>query len=95
MTKKLIYADDAIKALTGWVSEPTDEDIKYVINNITAIDAVSKVLFDQIKCERDIAISQLEDLGICFGEKIDGVYLTKEEYEKLVEYKYMYEDLCR
>ena len=24
----------------------------------------------------------------------DGVYLDKEEYDKLLEYKYMYEDLC-
>lgn len=24
----------------------------------------------------------------------DGVYLDKEEYEELLEYKYMYEDLC-
>lgn len=24
----------------------------------------------------------------------EGVYLDKEEYDKLLEYKYMYEDLC-
>lgn len=34
-------------------------------------------------------------LPICDSYKADGVYLTKEEYEKLLEYKYMYEDLCR
>ena len=45
--------------------------------------------------ERDVAISQLDELGIAFGQKIDGVYLIKEEYEKLLEYKRMYEDLCK
>lgn len=58
-------------------------------------DIVSKSLYDQIKWERDIAIEQLEKLGIGFGQKIDGLYLTKEEYNKLLEYKHMYEDLCR
>ena len=56
---------------------------------------VNTGLIDQYKWERDVAINQLEELGIGFGQKIDGVYLTKEEYEKLLEYKYMYEDLCR
>lgn len=57
---------------------------------LTALGAI-----DQIRWERDIAIEQLEELGIGFGQKIDGVYLTKEEYEKLREYKYMYENLYR
>ena len=60
---------------------------------IMAIDALGAI--EQIKWERDIAIKQLEDIGIAFGEKTDGVYLTKDEYEKLVEYKSMYEDLCK
>ena len=51
-------------------------------------------LVGQYRWERDVAIKQLEELGIGFGQKIDGVYLTKEEYEKLLEYKHMYEDLC-
>lgn len=51
------------------------------------------VCADQYKWELGIAIQQLADLGIGFGEKIDGVYLTKEEYEDLLEYKFMYESL--
>ena len=39
----------------------------------------------QYKWERDIAIMQLETLGISFAEKIDGVYLTMEEYGELLE----------
>ena len=42
---------------------------------------------EQYRWERDIAILQLEELGIGLGEKIDGVYLTKQEYEDLLDYK--------
>ena len=58
-----------------------------------AFDAL--VCVKQFKWERDIALQQLEELGLGFGQKIDGVYMSKEEYEKLLEYKYMYEDLCK
>ena len=27
--------------------------------------------------------------------KVSGVYLSEEEYKELLEYKHMYEDLCR
>ena len=50
---------------------------------------------EQYRWERDVAIGQLEELDLSFGQKIDGVYITKEEYEKLLEYKHMYEDLCK
>ena len=29
------------------------------------------------------------------AEPVAGIYLMKEEYEKLLEYKHMYEDLCQ
>lgn len=51
--------------------------------------------YEQIKWERDIALEQLGELGLSFGQKIEGVYLSKEEHEKLLEYKYMYENLCK
>ena len=57
-----------------------------------AINSLS--LIEQIQWERDIAMKQLEELGIGFGTKIDGVYLSKEDYKKLLEYKLMYESLC-
>ena len=61
--------------------------------NASALDTVSKGLYDQIKWERDVAIGQLEELGLSLGQKIDGVYLGKEEYNRLLEcadkrYKY-------
>jgi hypothetical protein len=58
-----------------------------------AFDAL--VCVQQFKWERDIALEQLEELGLSFGQKIEGVYLSKEEHEKLLEYKYMYENLCK
>lgn len=54
---------------------------------------VDSGLVGQYRWERDVAISQLEELGIGFGQKIDGVYLTKEEYEELLDYKWMYNKL--
>ena len=53
-----------------------------------------KVL-EQIRWERDIAIQQLEEIGVGLGRKMDGKYLSKKEYEDLLEYKYMYENLCK
>ena len=46
-----------------------------------AFDALA--CLEQYRWERDIAVSQLEELGLCLGQKIDGVYLTKEEMDKL------------
>lgn len=53
-----------------------------------------KVL-DQYRFERDVAIEQLNELGLELGQKIEGVYLSKEEHEKLLEYQAMYENLRR
>ena len=56
------------------------------IDRASTKDVVSKELYEQTKWERDIALSQLEKLGLGLGEKIDGVYLTKEEYNNMLEY---------
>lgn len=47
--RRLIDADAAKEALTGWETEPTDEEIEYTIDHIPTVDAVPKGLFDQIK----------------------------------------------
>lgn len=101
---RYIDADDFIeRMLKQWdIAEEENkiEIVSVIANIVTPIlvrtptaDVVPRGLFDQYKWERDVAISQLEELGLGFGQKIDGVYLTKEEYEKLIEYKFMYEDL--
>ena len=87
----------------------TNEDIKKYKNNaVTILEKncqyataraveeafTSLVCLGQYMWERDVAISQLEELGISFGEKVDGVYLTHEQYNELLEYRYRYESLC-
>lgn len=67
-----------------------DNEIQIIKEAINAL-----IIIEQIAWERNIAIEQLEKLGLSLGQKIDGVYLTKEEHEKLIEYKYMYENLCK
>ena len=49
----------------------------------------------QFMWERDIALSQLEELGLSLGQNINGVYLTHDKYNELLEYKYRYECLCK
>lgn len=61
------------------------ESLKMALNALGAIE--------QIAWERNIALEQLEELGLSLGQKIDGVYLSKEEYNRLLEcadkrYKY-------
>lgn len=103
---RYIDADDfAERMLKQWNTADEEkklEIVSVIANIVTPIlvsiptaNVVSKDLFEQIKWERDIAIGQLEDLGIAFAEKVDGVYLTREEYKELFEYRLMYEDLCR
>ncbi len=41
------------------------------VNNAPAADMVSREVFDQVKWERDIAMQQLEEHGIPFGERKD------------------------
>lgn len=68
---------------------------QYATANAVDIAFGSLIVLDQIRWERDIAIKQLNELGISFGEKTDGKYITNKEYEQLLEYKYMYEELCK
>lgn len=67
-----------------------DNEVQIIKEAINAL-----IIIEQIAWERNIAIGQLEKLGLSLGQKIEGIYLTKEEYDKLLEYKHMYEDLCK
>lgn len=40
---RLIEADAAKAALTGWETDPTDEEIEYAIDGIPTVDAVEVV----------------------------------------------------
>ena len=43
---------------------------------------VDSGLVGQYRWERDVVIAQLEELGIGFGQKIEGVYVTNGHWEK-------------
>ena len=97
LIRKRVLVDE-LELVKSVVDVPIKYEIEDVIQRIKStptVDAVSKGLYDQIKWERDVAIEQLEELGLSLGQKIDGVYLGKEEHDKLLEYKHMYEDLCK
>ena len=40
-------------------------------------DVVSREVFEQVMWERDVALKQLEDLGVGFGEKVHGRWVDK------------------
>ena len=40
---------------------------------LSSADVVPRSIFEQVKWERDIAMKQLEDLGIGFGEEVKDV----------------------
>lgn len=81
------FKNNAVKIL--------ERNTQYATANAVKQAFSALVVLDQIRWERDIAIEQLAELGLSFGQIIDGKYLSKEEYNKLLEYKYMYEDLCK
>ena len=83
---------EEIRELRKYAVEILKKQDKYGTANAVDMAFSSMIALDQIKWERDIAIEQLKELGISFGEKIDGKYISKEEYEQLLEYKYMYEE---
>jgi len=49
-------------------------------------------VIEQYRWERDIATEQLETLGLTLGQKIDGVYISNEEYRKLLDCKKICEE---
>lgn len=81
------FKNNAVKIL--------ERNTQYATANAVKQAFSALVILDQVRWERDIAIEQLAELGLSLGQIIDGKYLSKEEYNKLLEYKYMYEDLCK
>lgn len=77
---------DAQKALMG--------RSMYFVENLPSAekadgDLVSKSVLDQIKWERDVAISQLHDLGYELGEKprVDGDLINRQSVIGIVEFE--------
>ena len=55
------------------------------IKSAPTIDAVSMGVFEQVKWERDVAIAQLEELGIGFGQKKPDIQIVRHGYWKVIE----------
>lgn len=67
---------------TAKAKNRTDYPIDYAVAMEMAITALGAI--EQIMWERDMAISQLEEIGVSFGEKMDEV---KEALEKQIPKK--------
>lgn len=65
----LIRKEDAEKCC---VPGMTPKQILEKIKELKPAEEVTKGLYEQTKWERDIAIGQLEKLGLGLGEKVDG-----------------------
>lgn len=55
------------------------------IEESPTIDVVSKDVYDQIRWERDVAIAQLEELGIGFGQVKPDMEIVRHGYWKVIE----------
>ena len=64
-----IYADELMKIATH--PEAHDYVSSWEIANTPTLDVVPMGVFEQVRWERDVAIGQLEELGIGFGEKVN------------------------
>lgn len=67
---------------TAKAKNRTDYPLDYAVAMEMAITALGAI--EQIMWERDMAISQLEEIGVSFGEKMDEV---KEALEKQIPKK--------
>jgi hypothetical protein len=53
-----------------------------------------KNAYEQVKCERDVAISQLEEIGISLGQKMDDIKALKEKNEPKKPLRIPDDDTC-
>ena len=81
MQKEYITKDRAKQFVCGHCNEvcsekpcePSDCDWMAFIDKEPPADVISKGLYEQIKWERDVALTQLEEYGVSLGEKADVV----------------------
>ena len=89
MTKEDIeeYKSNAIERLRNQNQYATARAVETAFNALAVLE--------QYKWERDFAIARLKEIGLGFESKTDVIWLTHEAYKELLEYKFMYEDLCK
>lgn len=88
LIRKRVLLDEFewLKSVVNESSKDEVEDAIQRIKNAPAVDAVSKSLYDQIKWERDIALSQLEEIGLSLGQIVDDANVVpRKHYEELRE----------
>ena len=56
-----------------------------LIESQPTADVAPKSAYDQVRWERDIAIKQLEEIGLSFGEKTDGYGKKSEVAREIFE----------
>jgi hypothetical protein len=79
---------DKFEVVSGNVPDKYDVDsylagnneILEMIDNAPTIDVISKDVYDQIRWERDVAIAQLEELGLGFGQVKPDVEVVRHGY---------------
>lgn len=82
--KELIAEFEWVKSQVGECSKDEVEEVIQRIKKFPIVDAVSRELFEQYKWERDVAIAQLEELGLSLGQKIEYAnVIPREQYEDL------------
>ena len=95
MQKEYITKDRAKQFVCGYCNEvcseepcePSDCDWMAFIDKEPAADVVSKGLYEQIKWERDVALTQLEEYGVSLGEKADVMKVRHGRWERVIPTK--------
>ena len=82
--KDYILRSKAIKAVTGWETDPTDDELKMALSNVPSADVVEVVRCKDCKhyktmfCKmdiwhKDITLYRAEENDFCsYGERKDG-----------------------
>ena len=65
--------DDLQNCYNGYSDTYDKACIIGVLEEVPSIDAVSRGVLEQVMWERDLAISQLNEIGKSWGEKMDNV----------------------
>lgn len=73
----IAFRDNAIDILEKNTQYATANAVKVAFNALGCVE--------QYRWERDIALEMLEELGLGFGQKIDGVYISNDRYKELLE----------
>ena len=64
-----INREELIKDLKKFAPEHYSALVNTLIEKQPAVDVVSIGVLEQVRWERDVAIEQLAEYGVCFGEK--------------------------